>query len=190
MKKLLFIFSLLFSISTNAQQEIALCEDGNNSFNYITSSAQPGTYTWLVDGNIINDTDSSLLVDWNNYNIGTHIISVTFYSTQGCPSPTISYNVNLIECQTTTMYAPNCFTPDGDENNNVWLPVGYNYTNFHFMIFNRWGELLFESYDSAFGWDGTYKGQPCQDGVYVYVLGWEDSKNKRNSRYGHVTILK
>jgi len=58
------------------------------------------------------------------------------------------------------------------------------------MIFNRWGELLFESYDSAFGWDGTYTGQPCQDGVYVYVLGWEDSKNKRNSRYGHVTLLK
>ena len=80
MKNILFIFALLFSISTNAQQEIAICDDDNNSFNYITSSAQPGTYTWLVDGNLINDIDSSLLVDWNNYNIGTHTISVTFYS--------------------------------------------------------------------------------------------------------------
>ncbi len=192
MKRLIYILGLtLFSTCIFAQQQISVCDETDNTFNYITSSGQPGTYAWLIDGNLISsNTDSSLTVNWNNYVLGNHTISVTFYTPDGCESPTTTYSVELTECQTTTMYAPNAFTPDGDEYNNVWLPIGYNFTDFHFMIFDRWGELIFESYNEAFGWDGSYKGKQCQDGVYVYVLDWKDNKNRRHTKYGHVTLLK
>lgn len=190
-KTIQILILMLFSNSLFSQQQISICEETNNTFNYITSSGQPGSYTWLIDGgNISNDNDSVLTVDWNDYNLGIHTISVSFFNNSGCQSPSITYTVELIECPTTTMYAPNAFTPDGDENNNVWLPIGYNFTDFHFMIFDRWGELIFESYNEAFGWDGTYKGNMCQDGVYVYVLEWRDNKKRQHYKYGHVTLLK
>lgn len=177
-------------VTSYSQQEIALCEDANNTFNYNTSSGQPGTYTWLVDGIAMSDNDSSLTLNWNNYQLGAHLISVTFYTTNGCSAPTIFYTVNLIECPTSTMYAPNAFTPNGDGTNNVWLPVGYNYKNLEFTVFNRWGEKIFESNDAVFGWDGTYKGVECQQDVYVYLLKWTDDRNKVTVKYGHITLIR
>ncbi len=93
-------------------------------------------------------------------------------------------------------YVPNVFTPDFDDFNQTFQPVftsGFNPYDYHLMIFNRWGEIIFESYNAAIGWDGTYpeSGEICQDGVYVWKIDFKDEKyDKRYHLTGHVTLLK
>ncbi|MBL7896929.1 MAG: gliding motility-associated C-terminal domain-containing protein, partial [Crocinitomicaceae bacterium] len=92
-------------------------------------------------------------------------------------------------------YVPNVFTPDGDPHNQTFKPVisaGIDMYNYHLTIFNRWGEVIFESYNYDFGWDGTYGDQGLvQDGVYVWQIEYgEKYSDKRETHRGHVTVLK
>lgn len=193
MKKIILtLISVLSSVLLFSQQQVVICEGDNSStFNYITSANQQGFYNWTIDGlTVQNGTDSILTIDWSAYVLGNHVISVEFTNIWGCQSPTILYIVELLECDATTLYVPNAFTPDGSGGNNVWIPIGYNYTDLHFMIFNRWGELIFESYDDLFGWDGTYKGDICKNDVYVYKVEWKDSYGRKNYKAGHVSLLR
>ncbi len=90
-------------------------------------------------------------------------------------------------------YVPNAFTPDGDDLNNVFLPIftsGFNTFSYHLSIYNRWGELIFESYDINLGWDGTYKGKNVQTGVYTWGIEFDDINNLEHRYTGHVVLLK
>ena len=76
-------------------------------------------------------------------------------------------------------YVPNTFTPDGDGYNQVFKPIfstGYDPYNFQMLIFNRWGEIVFETYDVNIGWDGSYgdKGLDVQDGTYIYKISFKN----------------
>lgn len=94
-------------------------------------------------------------------------------------------------------YVPNAFTPDGDQYNNTFSPVmtsGYDIYNYHFMIYNRWGEVVFESYNAESGWDGTYGDHGLvEDGVYIWTLAFDQNSlvsSREQTVKGHVTILK
>jgi len=59
------------------------------------------------------------------------------------------------------------------------------------LIFNRWGEIIWESHDVAVGWDGTYGGQIMQDGVYIWKIDFKTTaSDERVMITGHVTLLK
>jgi gliding motility-associated-like protein len=69
------------------------------------------------------------------------------------------------------IYIPNTFIPDGNELNDVFIPkTHYEFDGWVFQIYNKWGELLFETEHHNQGWDGTYQSKPCQDGTYIYAL--------------------
>jgi trimeric autotransporter adhesin len=91
-------------------------------------------------------------------------------------------------------YVPNTFTPDGDEYNNSFKPVftsGFDPMDYNLIIFNRWGEILFESNNSEVGWDGTYLAEMVKDGVYVWKIEFKTSRNDaRRTEVGHVTMLR
>jgi gliding motility-associated-like protein len=93
-------------------------------------------------------------------------------------------------------YVPNIFTPDNDDYNEIFKPIftsGFDPLNYHLMIFNRWGELIFESYNASIGWDGTYTTEDklVQDGVYVWKIEFKETmSDKRHTEQGHVTLLK
>ncbi|AEA44326.1 Ig-like domain-containing protein [Fluviicola taffensis] len=91
-------------------------------------------------------------------------------------------------------YIPNTFTPDGDEFNNTFFPVfssGFDAQNYTLLIFDRWGEIIFESHDVDFGWDGTYIGQLCKEGVYTWKITIKErNKDKHHEYVGHVNLLK
>ena len=91
-------------------------------------------------------------------------------------------------------YVPNTFTPDGDDFNDNFLPVftsGYDPYDYHLTILNRWGEIIFESYNAGVGWDGTFGGEIVQDGVYIWTIEFGDINNdERHNANGHVTVLK
>ncbi len=69
-----------------------------------------------------------------------------------------------------TIFVPDAFTPNGDGINDLFCVKGEGLQNFTLRIFNRWGQLVFESYNPKQQWDGTYKGKPAQTDTYVYQL--------------------
>ena len=74
-------------------------------------------------------------------------------------------------------YIPNTFTPDGDGHNQTFKPVftsGFDPFNYEMLIYNRWGEIIFETHDVTYGWDGTYALENCQDGVYLYKITFKN----------------
>jgi len=94
------------------------------------------------------------------------------------------------------IYIPNSFTPDGDEHNNIFLPVftsGYDPFNYELLIFNRWGQIIFESHDASVGWDGSYSGDGhvVQDGVYTYKIIYKVKRtDERRLIVGHVALIR
>jgi gliding motility-associated-like protein len=76
------------------------------------------------------------------------------------------------------MFVPSAFSPNKDGKNDVFLPrsilifnnTGNPIKDYNMEIYNKWGEKVFESNDATLGWDGTYKSQNCQEGVYIYKV--------------------
>lgn len=105
----------------------------------------------------------------------------------GCIS-TAMQNINLYnEC---LVLVPNAFTPNGDGLNDYLYPLnGDKATGLLFKIFNRYGQLVFET-DNAFKrWDGRFKGQPADPGVYIWILQYTDSYTHKYYEKKGTTIL-
>ena len=87
-------------------------------------------------------------------------------------------------------YAPNAFTPDGDVFNNSYAVSAIGVKEFDFMIFNRWGELIYQTSDIYFEWDGSYKGKMVPDEALVYRTKVTDLEGFVHEYFGTITILK
>jgi gliding motility-associated-like protein len=85
---------------------------------------------------------------------------------------------------------PNAFTPNGDGINDIVRVEGKGFNEFQFMIFNRWGEKVFESRDQNIGWDGIYKGQLQEMEAYAYTVKVRFLDNTRKTLTGNITLLK
>ncbi len=106
---------------------------------------------------------------------------------------TKSDSIRLTSCPVLTyFYLPTAFTPNGDGLNDVFRPISNEIIDFHLIIFNRWGEIVFETGDSGKGWDGTCKGSYCAPGVYTYVLSYPDTQSSGNTKKitGFVTLVR
>jgi gliding motility-associated-like protein len=90
-------------------------------------------------------------------------------------------------------YIPNTFTPQSNQNDK-FVPVfsaGLDIYDYHFTIFNRYGELIFESYNVAYGWNGFYGDKLADDGVYVWKLEFGDlTSDEKHVETGTVTLLR
>lgn len=88
------------------------------------------------------------------------------------------------------LYVPSAFTPNGDGLNEFWAPVENGTTVTEYMIFNRWGVLIFLSDSAQKGWYGTYKNQPVQEGVYTFLIKYLDAFGNKNTRSGTITVVR
>jgi gliding motility-associated-like protein len=89
------------------------------------------------------------------------------------------------------VFVPNSFTPNGDGLNDRFTGIGEDFTSFHLVVFNRWGEKIFETRDQS-GWDGNYVGQRAESEVYVYLLSYTSTctGGKVVERRGAVTLIR
>jgi gliding motility-associated-like protein len=89
------------------------------------------------------------------------------------------------------LWFPNSFTPNANGLNDKFTGKGADITYFHLMIFNRWGEVIYESERQDEGWDGFYKGRLAQQDVYVWKVKYKTkcSGDFMNSKIGHVTLV-
>lgn len=88
-------------------------------------------------------------------------------------------------------YLPTAFTPNGDGLNDILRPYLIGMKGLKsFSVFNRWGDLVFRSAKYGEGWDGKYKGEPQNTGVFVWILEFYDASNKLVTEKGTVTIIR
>jgi gliding motility-associated-like protein len=88
---------------------------------------------------------------------------------------------------------PNAFSPNQDGLNDIFLASGVNISYFRMQVFNRWGEMLFESHDLAQGWDGRRGGTNCPSDVYVWLIFYESKALDipvRETLKGNVVLLR
>jgi len=88
-----------------------------------------------------------------------------------------------------TLYIPNAFTPNGDGLNETFGPVGNAVNKFSMLIFNRWGQMIFESEDMNHQWDGTYKGEKVQTDTYVYKIFATGEESGSFQKTGKITVI-
>ena len=99
-------------------------------------------------------------------------------------SNTIEVNPNLY------LYVPNAFTPNDDGLNDSFGALGYGVKDYHLIIYNRWGELIFESLKQSNQWDGSYLGQKAPVGTYVYSIDSTGYYYEEFHKEGTISIIK
>lgn len=118
---------------------------------------------------------------------GTYTVQLYIENQWGC-SDTISKRVRINP--DFSIFIPNTFTPDGDGVNETFGAKGYGITEYNMYIFDRWGELIYESHQYGVDWDGSVKGTIAQTGVYPYKIDVKDINGKSHSFVGHVNLLR
>ena len=103
-----------------------------------------------------------------------------------------SYTIYAFEllCGEPDVYLPNAFTPNGDDENDVLYLRGRNVEKMHLKIYDRWGELVFETTEQNIGWDGTYKGKLVDPAVFVYHLSVICVDKQEYFKKGNVTVIR
>jgi gliding motility-associated-like protein len=105
-------------------------------------------------------------------------------------SDTVLVKVLEFVCGDPFVYIPNAFSPNKDGDNDVLYVRGILVDQMIFRIFDRWGEMVFESNNPANGWDGSFKGKFCDPDVYDYYLDVTCIDGQKNLIKGNITLLK
>ena len=162
----------------------------NNQATFINGSIGAETYDWdFGDGN--GSSEENPIHSYNSSGEETYDVELIVYSQYGCPDTayaTIEMREDLV------FYVPNTFTPDDDQYNPTFLPIftsGFDPYDYNLLIFDRWGETLFESNNAEIGWDGTYGGNIVKDGTYIWKIEFKTKyTDERQVHHGHVNILR
>lgn len=142
-----------------------------------------GTYNWMPDTLLsCNDCQNPVA-----YAADTITYMLVYTDNYGCTG-TDAIVLNVLKVG--DIFWPNAFSPNGDGNNDVFLPYGSGVKQIKWGMYNRWGEKVFESTNFFYGCDGTYKGAPLPAGVYVYTADVV-MMNDRSLKYkGSVTLIR
>ncbi|MDX1652568.1 MAG: PKD domain-containing protein [Brumimicrobium sp.] len=164
----------------------------NPEVNFTNNSWGANTYQWnFGDGYTSNIEHPSHTYPETE---DEYIVQLIAISASGCPDTAYAV-INIYE--ELIFYVPNTFTPDNDDFNEVFKPIftsGFDPFDYKLLIFNRWGEVIFESNNSEIGWDGTYGAESnriVKDGTYVWKIEFKTKKSdERKTVVGHVNVLK
>lgn len=90
----------------------------------------------------------------------------------------------------TPLFVPQIFSPNGDGLNDLFYVRSNRIEKLTFIVYNRWGQKVFETQDPTVGWDGTLRGSPAQSGVYVYYIGAEVKDLGPVIKKGNITLVR
>ena len=102
----------------------------------------------------------------------------------------VKVTVYDLHCEEPDIFVPNTFTPNGDGANDLLFVRGQHIQKLEFLVFDRWGEKVFETEDQQIGWDGSYKGKPVDPAVFVYHLTAWCVDGQRYFTKGNVTVVR
>lgn len=143
--------------------------------------------TWLFGDGTSDSSDVSVKHTYKEQ--GTYRACLKVGNKNSCFD---EYCNNVIIHPGWSFYIPNAFTPDSEGPNSKFNGKGENISEYQLMIFNRWGNLLFESSSLSNGWDGRVNNglEIAQQDVYVYKVVFRDVLNKRHEYIGSVTLVR
>lgn len=176
-----------FSFSPNEELDVF-----NSEVTFTDNSTIPNTWIWNF-GDSLNNPVGYTSVDQNPVHMyndtGNYCIKLLVTSDKGCTDTTLKC---LYIKPSVAIYIPNAFTPNGDAINEGFKPVhvGIVEDDYKFMIFDRWGNLIFETKNRYDSWDGTLGGQPCQIDTYVYRLQCKDIFANPHNYTGQVHLVR
>ena len=145
-------------------------------------------WTWSFGDN--SDSSSNAENPIHTYrDTGMYCVNLTVMSKEGCTDTTT--NCLIIEPDF-KLYIPSAFTPNGDNKNETFQPIGQYIKSYEMYIFNRWGTQIFHSTNLNQGWNGEVNGtgQISTEDVYIYKIMVIDAKGTEHSYVGNVTLLK
>lgn len=154
-------------------------------------SVNGDSYEWFIqDGNPSFSQLEHVQTMFPDGVAGDYEVTLITTSEFGCIDTSTQIVIVLPEV---LLFAPNTFTPDDDEFNQDWGVhiSGIDIYNFELLIFNRWGQIIWESHDPAASWDGTFNGEYVQQGTYTWTIEAKDLVNDRKYEFnGFINVLK
>jgi gliding motility-associated-like protein len=165
--------------------------DGQVEFTNQSTVLGNNTYVWNVGDGLYTSTniDESYLFTTS----GNYVVSLFATSAEGCVDDT---SVVIIVNPDVVLYVPNAFTPGSDGLNDVFQiflpPSGVDYSTFNLVVYDRWGELVYQTNDVTVSWTGAKNnsGPILKQDVYVYKITFQDEKKKHYEKMGHVSLLR
>lgn len=155
--------------------------------NYFNLSDHGDSFEWdFGDGTISNELNPKHIYK----QAGTYDVTLKVWTLNGCFDLYVMENAVFAEPSGKVEF-PNAFRPNSPlEENRVFKPGIIDHVdNYHLMIFNRWGELIFESKDQDIGWDGYFKGEVAKQDVYIWKVKGTYTDGQGFSKTGNVTLL-
>lgn len=147
-----------------------------------------GTLTWSPNYNMsdVNAQNPVVLPEH------TTTYSVTWTDANGCSFPMAPVTVYVITriCDDGSVYVPNTFTPNGDGVNDLMFARSNVLLEVDFNIYDRWGQLVFHTNDITKGWDGVFKGKPCNPDVFGYYIRYKCNNGEESFRKGNITLIR
>jgi gliding motility-associated-like protein len=145
-------------------------------------------WTWGKSYKIGTDTLKNSNIVFGK-DTGTYWIKLVVTTDKGCKDSSMK---KVVIGPDIIIFVPDAFTPDnaGPNENNTFKPYVINNKTYQMLIFNRWGEKMFETTDLTRGWDGNYLGKPAQDGVYVYKMMVTSLEDKVFQYNGTFTLIR
>jgi gliding motility-associated-like protein len=159
------------------------------TINFTNLSTGANNYLWDFAG-LGNSTDVNPQFVFPNINPGTYSVCLTAFGQGNCPA-TVCHDVVI--ASDFICYVPNSFSPNNDGLNDIFIPVmgGHVETEYEFYVYNRWGELIFQTRSVNEGWDGTFKQLKCPNDVYVWkVRAVAEFDGEYKEKTGHVTLIR
>jgi len=160
----------------------------NPDVTFINASKNEDSFTWYI-GNDTLDGIEQVFRSFDGYAIDS-VVTLVALSEEGCVD-TLSKTFHFL--YETLIYYPNSFSPNEDGLNDVFLIKGeaIQVTDFHLQIFNRWGDLFFESKDIAAGWNGCLSnGDYIEAGTYPFVLEYKNNLGQQRIVRDQIIVSK
>ncbi len=156
-------------------------------FEFRNQSIGASTYLWDFGDQRTTSTELNPMYVYGD--TGTYQIILTATSEHQC-SDTAYGEVHVSGA--VTVYIPNAFTPNSDGRNELFSVSGIGYTELQMIIFDRWGNILFNQTSSNPAWDGMnmFNNSKCQQGIYVYKVIVKNIFNKQQEFKGTVSLLR
>ena len=168
--------------------EGGICPQDLVSFNN-TSSGDLISWSWnFDDGSTSIDKNPAGHLFPNVYGGKIFNISLIVENTIGCYDTATAQITKLQSC---AVGVPNAFTPNGDGLNDYLYPANaLNVTNLEFRVYNRFGQVIFESHDGTKKWDGKLNGQVQPTGTYIWMLSYTDLSGRKINQTGSTVLIR
>lgn len=160
------------------------------NINFIDQSLGATAWSWTF-GDVLSSGSTLQNPSFTYQDTGTFMVELAIVNSFGCVD-TIEYPIIVKEDY--AIYVPNTFTPNGDGINDVFMPygIGIDPDRFEMFIFDRWGNLIYQTRDITKGWDGKVQGHPnlSQIDTYVWKITTYDPDGSRRRYVGHVNLIR